>query len=115
MDARVIKANEAKMVDNVNHPHHYEGSTSIECIDAMLIAFGRDAVIQFCKCNAFKYLWRFKNKNGKEDLDKAIWYCDKAKQLDQSEYSDDQLYELQQMIHIQQLTYQCGGGLNGAG
>ena len=62
------------MTDNVNHPAHYEGQTSLECIDVMEIAFGAEAVANFCLCNAFKYLWRYKNKNGREDLDKATWY-----------------------------------------
>ncbi len=66
------------MTDNVNHPAHYEKSTSLECIDTMEIAFGYDMVLGFCMCNAFKYLWRYKNKNGKEDLDKAKWYLDRA-------------------------------------
>ena len=30
----------------------------------------------FCLCNAFKYLWRYKNKNGAEDIKKARWYLD---------------------------------------
>lgn len=62
--------------DNVNHPFHYEGSTSIECIQAMHLAFGDIGACYFCLCNAFKYVWRYKNKNGKEDLDKAQWYLD---------------------------------------
>ena len=68
-------------MDNVNHPAHYEGQTSIECIEAMQIAFGKRAVADFCLCNAFKYLWRHKNKNGQEDLRKAQWYLDKADEL----------------------------------
>lgn len=68
-------------MDNVNHPAHYEGQTSIECIEAMQIAFGKKAVADFCMCNAFKYLWRHKNKNGQEDLKKAQWYLDKADEL----------------------------------
>lgn len=63
-----------KFVDNVNHPHHYEDSTSIECIQAMTLIFGEDAVADFCACNAFKYIWRYKHKNGMEDLKKAEWY-----------------------------------------
>lgn len=61
-------------VDNVNNPHHYAGSTSLECIDCMRIIFGRKAVYYFCLCNAFKYMWRYKNKNGEEDIKKAQWY-----------------------------------------
>ena len=67
--------------DNVNHPEHYANSCSLECIDAMLIAYGEQAVYDFCICNAFKYLWRHKNKNGLEDLFKADWYIKKAKEL----------------------------------
>ena len=61
-------------VDNVNHPSHYEGNTSLECIDCMKVSMGRNAVLNFCLCNAFKYLWRYKNKNGAEDINKAKWY-----------------------------------------
>ena len=65
---------ENKKVDNVNHPQHYEGNCSLECIEVMIIIFGEEAVIDFCLCCAFKYLWRYKNKNGEEDLSKAKWY-----------------------------------------
>lgn len=67
--------------DNVNHPYHYEGSCSLECIDVMLATFGARTVYDFCICNAFKYMWRFKNKNGAEDLDKAEWYIKKAAEV----------------------------------
>ena len=50
--------------DNVNHPSHYTQG-GIECIEAV------------CTANAIKYLWRWKEKNGKEDLKKAIWYIKK--------------------------------------
>ena len=78
--------------DNVNHPKHYEESTSLECIEAMELAFGRQAVTDFCKCNAFKYVWRYKHKNGQEDLDKALWYCNKAIELQDCE--DEQIAKL---------------------
>lgn len=64
--------------DNVNHPSHYEKSCSLECIDVMQAMFGPERLITFCLMNSFKYLWRHKNKNGKEDLDKANWYLEKA-------------------------------------
>lgn len=88
-------------IDNVNHPAHYEGNTSIECIDAMAIAFGVEAVISFCKCNAFKYVWRFKHKNGQEDLDKAMWYVNRANVLRGSigiDYTDEQLDSIGALI-----------------
>ncbi len=66
--------------DNVNHPKHYAGN--IECIDAMTQCFGTDNVKNFCKLNAFKYLWRCQNKNNEiEDVKKAIWYLNKYVEL----------------------------------
>lgn len=63
--------------DNVNHPSHYTGG-KIECIDALEAATvdlqGIEAV---CTANAIKYLWRWKKKNGVEDLEKARWYINK--------------------------------------
>ena len=68
--------NENKKVDMVSHPPHYEGSTSLECIECMRLIFGDKAVFYFCLCNAFKYMWRYKNKNGEEDVNKTQWYLD---------------------------------------
>lgn len=67
--------------DPVNHPAHYADSCSLECLQVMEVTFGRQAVISFCMCNAFKYMWRYKNKNGLEDLKKAEWYLNKAESL----------------------------------
>lgn len=67
--------------DNVNRPYHYSNSCSLECIESMIIAFGAEAVYDFCICNAYKYLWRYKNKNGTEDLNKARWYVNTASKL----------------------------------
>lgn len=79
--------------DMVNHPAHYADSCSMECIDAMVIAFGVDEVISHCKITAFKYLWRHKHKGGKEDVRKALWYLDKAKELIRDEV-DTQIVEM---------------------
>jgi hypothetical protein len=66
---------------NKTNPNYYKNECSLECIEAMLIAFGSDKVYDFCICNAFKYMWRYQNKNGVEDIKKARWYVDKAKEL----------------------------------
>lgn len=68
--------------DPVNHPEHYT-SGSVECIDAMVASQGTGAVQQFCICNAFKYLRRWKRKNGAEDIKKAIWYLNKTIELEE--------------------------------
>ena len=65
---------------NVNHPKHYNQG-GIECWDAMEAAYGRESVKTFCKLNAFKYIWRANEKNGIEDIDKAINYLNKYKEL----------------------------------
>ena len=65
------------MRDNIN-PDHYKSETSLECIEAMEIIFGERTVLNFCICNAWKYVWRWKNKNGIEDLHKAEWYVKRA-------------------------------------
>ena len=84
--------------DNIN-PNHYKNSTSLECIEAMEIMFGKEAIIDFCLCNAFKYIWRWKNKNGKEDLDKARWYLHKADSyVDTKDYQDDAIENMNEYI-----------------
>jgi hypothetical protein len=66
-----------KPSDPVNHPKHYTKG-DVECIDALAAATidltGMEAV---CTANAIKYLWRWKHKNGVEDLNKARFYIDK--------------------------------------
>lgn len=68
-------------MDNVNHPSHYTQGV-IECIDAMESAYGTEAVIHFCMCNAFKYQWRFNKKNKEEDIRKCQWYQNKMIELE---------------------------------
>jgi|TARA_R110000744_G_scaffold379069_1_gene496278 hypothetical protein len=62
--------------DKVNSPSHYaSGDEYIECIDAMMAAFGAESVRVFCEISAFKYLWRMNRKGASsEDKKKAIWY-----------------------------------------
>lgn len=72
------------MPDNVNHPEHYE-SGQFECIDVMIETQGTEAVQDFCICNAFKYLYRHRRKNGVEDIKKAQWYLNKYIELSESD------------------------------
>jgi hypothetical protein len=63
--------------DNVNHPSHYTQG-SIECIDAIEESTkGLLGIAAVCVANVIKYIWRYKFKNGIEDLKKARWYLDK--------------------------------------
>ena len=72
------------MADNVNHPTHYE-TGKFECIEVMVETQGVEAVQDFCICNAFKYLYRHRRKNGKEDIEKARWYINKYLELEEKD------------------------------
>ena len=61
--------------DMVNHPPHYN-QHRIECIDAIK-ACTTDGFESYLQGNILKYLWRYKYKNGIEDLNKADWYLQK--------------------------------------
>lgn len=78
----VAKVDPKEMVD---HPEHYKAG-DLECIDVMLQLYGKDAVMAFCMCNAFKYQWRCNNKgNCKQDIEKARWYNNKFLELLENE------------------------------
>jgi hypothetical protein len=71
--------------DIVNHPKHYTQG-NIECIDAIESAVstlsGIDAV---CTANVIKYVWRWKHKNGSQDLRKAQFYLNKLIDLQEAQ------------------------------
>jgi hypothetical protein len=67
--------NESLTPDNVNHPPHYNQG-GIECIEAIKAALG-DGFPDYLRGNVIKYLWRYKEKGGVEDLRKAAWYLDR--------------------------------------
>ena len=61
-------------MDAVNNPPHYN-QAGIECIDAIRAATG-DGYEYYLQGNIMMYLWRYRYKNGAEDLKKARWYLD---------------------------------------
>lgn len=64
------------MIDMVNRPAHYNKGR-VECIDAIEAATSDlNGIEAVCTANAIKYLWRWKQKNGTEDLKKARWYIE---------------------------------------
>ena len=69
--------NKEPNVDMVNHPAHYTQG-GIECIDCIKSAIvGKVGIEAFCVGNAIKYLFRYEEKNGIEDVKKARWYIDR--------------------------------------
>lgn len=74
--------------DNVNHPSHYTQG-GVECIDAIKAAtVGLTGIEAVCTGNAVKYMWRWKFKNGAEDIRKAMWYLEKLLEEVESENSN---------------------------
>lgn len=64
------------MSDPIN-PNHYKHG-GVECIDAIKAATTHlPAFDSYLTGNIIKYVWRWKLKNGVEDLKKARWYIDK--------------------------------------
>lgn len=62
--------------DKINHPAYYTQG-GVECIEAIAAAtVGLEGIEAYCTACAIKYLWRWKRKNGTEDLRKAKWYID---------------------------------------
>lgn len=57
----------------VNHPNHYNNG-DIEVIDYIKDKLGIEGYEAFCIGNVIKYVSRYKHKNGKEDLEKALTY-----------------------------------------
>lgn len=75
------------MKDNINPSHYKQGS--VECIDAIESATinkkGLDAV---CTANVIKYIWRFEDKGGLEDLKKAMWYLERMIRHNESQVNN---------------------------
>ena len=57
----------------VNNPPHYNKG-DIECIDAIEAMLTHEEYVGYLRGNSLKYRWRFRYKNGIQDLEKAEWY-----------------------------------------
>lgn len=81
------------MSDNVNHPLHYTQG-GIECIDALKAAtVGKTGIEAVCVANVIKYLWRYEEKNGIEDVNKAQWYLNRLiQELNETESNKYPVY-----------------------
>lgn len=84
----VYKNMDENVPDMVNHPKHYTQG-SIECIDALKAAtVGKRGIEAVCVANVIKYLWRYEEKNGIEDVRKAKFYIERLlKELEESQQS----------------------------
>ena len=59
------------MADAVHSPAHYNKG-GVECIEAIKASMTTEAFAGYCKGNVMKYIFRYENKGGVEDLDKAL-------------------------------------------
>ena len=59
----------------VSHPSHYQSETGLEVIDVIeAFTFDLKGIEATDTGNVLKYMCRWKNKNGLQDLEKAKWY-----------------------------------------
>ena len=73
---------EKDQYDKEGNAEHYK-KNRIEVIDMMIAIWGKEATMKHCEMNAFKYRMRLghKSDNLDQDLKKANWYENKAKEL----------------------------------
>ena len=95
-------------LDMVNHPPHYNGHPSgVECIEVT-------EQLPFNLGNAFKYVFRHRAKNGREDLEKARWYLAREQargpRTDMPDHISNGLYGLAERIAAHE-PYPIGAAL----
>tara|TARA_Y100000031_G_C8027758_1_gene295686 strand:+ start:33 stop:341 length:309 start_codon:yes stop_codon:yes gene_type:complete len=72
-EMKYILEEEKQTKDLVNNPPHYNKG-NIECIDAIEAMLTHEEYVGYLRGNSLKYRWRFRYKNGIQDLEKAKWY-----------------------------------------
>lgn len=76
---------------SVSHPKHYQSKSGLEVID-VIEAFtdGLNGIEATDSGNIIKYACRWKQKNGKQDVEKIIWYATHLlKYLEKQEETED--------------------------
>ena len=75
-DAKMLDQQLKEAMDATNPKHYRNGD--VECIDALKAAtVGKTGIEAVCVANVIKYLWRYEEKNGVEDVEKALWYLNR--------------------------------------
>lgn len=83
---QAAKEVEQKIIEErVNHPKHYNHG-NIEAIDYIEDCLGTQGCVDFCIGNVIKYIARAGHKsiNRLEDYKKAVWYLQKAINLEET-------------------------------
>lgn len=96
------------MTDNVNHPIHYTQG-GIECIEALKAAtVHKKGIEAICVANVIKYLWRYEEKNGKEDVEKAKWYLEYLlKELSVAHEGEDTSFDYDFIGDVEKTCDEC--------
>jgi len=76
--------------DMVNSPPHYN-KYGVECIEAIQSATG-EGYEYYLQGNIIKYLWRYRYKNGVQDLEKAQWYLNKLIEIKKDDQKSPDLF-----------------------
>lgn len=88
--------------DMVNHPKHYtSGTLGIEVINTMEMCSTEEEFMGYLRCNALKYISRFENKNGLEDVKKCAWYVKKyltVQGLDEKDCKSKEAYNVLKIV-----------------
>lgn len=84
---------ESFMNENIVYrPNHYCNG-GIECIEAIKASMTADGFADYCKGNVLKYIWRWRDKGGVQDLEKASvylhWMISAAKGAENDDKSGD--------------------------
>lgn len=79
------------MGDAIRPSHYNQGH--VECIEAIKSALSPEQFEGFCRGNCLKYLWRYKQKGGSEDLAKAQTYLFWLKEFVKENEENEQYVE----------------------
>lgn len=75
----IKKENDSLKTDAVNQPSHYTFSDKFEIIDVVEeVTKQYPPHLAFAIGNAIKYIARSQHKNGKQDIEKSIWYLQRV-------------------------------------
>jgi len=72
-------------MSNINPDHYKTGS--VECIEAIKAQLTDEQFAGYLRGNIVKYVWRYENKGGIEDLRKADWYLSRLIKESENEKS----------------------------
>lgn len=82
-------------MDHVNPDHYTKGT--IESIDAMEASMSKEEFQGYLKGNIQKYLWRWRDKGGVQDLHKAKWYLRRLIKSATEDEKDPDILDLHEM------------------